>query len=124
MGPRAEKLKGSSGLAGAGGGTLLVVFAKTLPKPWSELLVLVAPSVSVGISALFWWSKQYFEHRLKERELQLLVEQARKTLETALANPNTSPEHKAEMRQALEKLEKLLVQGAISRIDALRTKPA
>lgn len=78
-----------------------------LPRPFS------------AVSASYSWGKRFFEEKLSDRELEELVRQARETLETALKNPETSPEHKAEMREALERLEKLLVERKINRIDAL-----
>jgi hypothetical protein len=117
------KLKSSAptGLAGAGGGTLLVLLANNLPQnsPWKPWLVLIAPSVSVGIAVLFSWARRFIDRKLADRELERLVRRSRETLETALRNPETSPEHKAEMRKALEGLEKLLVQRNIKQIDAI-----
>jgi hypothetical protein len=120
MKPPTSKIR-SSAFAGAGGGTLLVVIAKTLPQPWSNWLVLAAPSLSVGVSASFLWAKQYIEEHMEQWEYEGRVKQARETLEAALKNSNTSEEHKAEMRQALEKLEKGLVQRSLKRIDAVST---
>jgi hypothetical protein len=65
--PFMGKIK-SSVLAGAGGGTLVVVFAKTLPQPWASWLVIAAPSLSVGMSASFLWAKQYIEKQMEQRE--------------------------------------------------------
>jgi hypothetical protein len=99
--------RASAGLAGAGGGTLLVLLARQLPdtnpyKPWALLL---APSVAITLSAGLIWIqavlKTYFELKRKD----WVFERVRTTLEKFLANPHTSAEHKEKIRQQLEQLE-------------------
>ncbi len=113
-----------AGAAGAGGGTLLVLLANNLPptNPWKSWLALIAPSVSVAVTALAALLKRYFETRLARRELISLISEAKQTLTAALANPQTSEEHKTQLRKELEKLELLSVQADLEKIKALTVR--
>jgi hypothetical protein len=110
-----------AGAAGAGGGTLLVLLANNLPADnrWKPWLVLIAPSVSIGISTLWIWLKHEIEGWLAKRALRAWIIEARQTLDSALRNPLTSEEHKAQLRRELEKLEALLVKTAMNRVGEL-----
>jgi hypothetical protein len=110
-----------AGVAGAGGGTLLVLLANNLPpgNTWKPWLLIIAPSASVTISVVASWVKHYFEKKLNTRELEILIAQSKETLRSALNNDQTSPEHKAELRKNLEELERLLVNRDIENIKAL-----
>jgi len=66
--------------------------------------------------------KKYFETRLARRELLSLISQAKQTLAGALKNPQTSDEHKAQLRKELEKLELLSVQVDLEKIKALTVR--
>lgn len=114
-----------TGAAGAGGGTLLVELASHLPEnnPWKPWILLVAPSASIAISALYSWATRYIHEALTDRKWEAVERRSRKTLETSLGNPNTSPEHKAEVRQALEQLERIAIQRIIEQVNAINSPP-
>ncbi|SRR5712692_3310204 len=111
----------ASAAAGAGTGTLLVLFANNLPDshPWKKWLVLLAPSASISIGALYSLARRTLYNYLNHRELEALARQAKKTLLEALQNPSTSEEHRVQLRYELEQLEVLLVRADVERIKAL-----
>jgi hypothetical protein len=114
--------KTGAGAAGVGGGTLLVVIANSLPennklKPW---LIWAAPSVSVFLGGLWLWLQVKIANHLRDREVRLLINNARKTLEEALNNPKTSEPHRARIRRQLEKLEQVSIDRQMERIKAFR----
>jgi hypothetical protein len=113
--------KAGSGAAGAGSGTLLVLLANNLPhdNPWKSWLILIAPSLSVAIGILYSWARKSVESYLNKRELAQLIRNAKKTLTEAVQNPNTSEEHRQQLRKELEELEVLLVRTDVDRIRIL-----
>jgi len=107
---RAAQLRTSkvgAGALGAGGGTLLVVLANSLPENlwWKRWAVLIAPSFAVGLSALAVWSRQVIEEYFSNWKKELLFSRAKGTIENLLNNPLTSAAHKNELREQLEQLE-------------------
>jgi hypothetical protein len=114
--------RAGAGFAGAGGGTLLAVLAAHLPdndaaKPW---LLYLAPSVSIVLSAVWIWVQVQIANRFRDKEVHQLFERARGTLQEALENPNTSPEHRQTLQKQLEELEMLNVKRVMDRIKSLK----
>jgi hypothetical protein len=107
-----------AGAAGAGGGTLLVLLANNLPATslWKSWIVLIVPSASIAISVGFDWLKRYVDRILKQRQLEALIINAKRTLQAALENSQTSEAHRAQLREELEKLELLLVRSSLEKI--------
>lgn len=120
--PKGAESKVGAGAAGVGGGTLLVVIANNLREgnPFKPWLVLAAPSVSIFVGALWLWFRVKVANHLRDREAQLLIDSAKRTLEEALNNPNTSDEHRLTIRKELEKLELLAVGRYLERIKSLK----
>lgn len=110
--------KAGAGAAGAGSGTLLVLLANNLPdrSPWKSWLVILAPSLSIGVTILYAWARKTIEHYIDRRQLEKFVRDAKATLKEALENPNTSDEHRKQLRAELESLEILLVKSNIDRV--------
>lgn len=119
--PRKSRLHGSGAGAGAGGGTLLVLLANNLPpgNQWKPWLVLIAPSLTIGISALWSWLRRKIESLLAERAFLAWIEKAKGQLQGAMQNPLTSEGHKAELAREMEKLESLAVQTAMRKAGRL-----
>jgi len=113
--------KAGAGAAGAGSGTLLVLLANNLPdkSPWKSWLVLFAPTLSIAITISYGWARRSIEHYLDRRDLERLIRDAKGTLKEALENPNTSEEHRKQIRGELESLEMLLVKSNIDRLRVL-----
>jgi hypothetical protein len=99
--------KASAGLAGVGGGTLLVLLARQLPdsNPYKAWALLLAPSLSVTLSAALLWFQSILRTYLKLKRNDWVFQRVRTTLENFLSNPHTSAEHKERIRQQLEQLE-------------------
>lgn len=112
---RTHVQRAAPALTGVGGGTLFVLWAQSLPKPWGLWLETAAPSVTVIVSAVYALVRRY----LSRRELQLALAEAKRTLKEALQDPDTSQEHKESVRRSLEKLEIFDVQVKMQHIEAL-----
>ena len=112
--------------AGVGAGTLLVVLANNLPanNPWKPWLVLLAPSVSVALGAFLAWSGRNIQRWLADRQRQFRISRAKWTIEAALNNPQTSAEHKNQLRTELESLELLSVRAELLTVKSLILEPA
>ena len=113
--------KVGAGAAGVGSGTLLVILANNIPEhnQWKTWLVLLAPSVTVAVGVVYGWIRALIERWLNKRELVHVIHQAKQTLSDALRNPETSEEHRAQLRKELEQLEMLLVRADLDRIRVL-----
>lgn len=120
--PAPKESKVGAGAAGVGGGTLLVLFANQLGdsfpnlKPW---LLLAAPTVTVGLTAVWLWCQVWIGNRMLDHELRTLVAKLKQTLKEALENPNTSPEHRRVIQKMLEEVELKVASRDMKRIDTL-----
>jgi hypothetical protein len=116
-----RSLKVGAGAAGAGSGTLLVLLANNLHDgdPWKSWLVILAPSASIAISAIYGWVKTAIDRHAARQELSKVVDRAKVTLREALQNPATSEEHRQVLRKELEALELLLVKADVDKIRVL-----
>jgi hypothetical protein len=109
-----------AGTAGIGLGTLVAVVAERLPddadaKPW---LLVFAPSISVIISYAWAKGRSGASDWLARWEAQRIFKEAKQTLEEGLNNPNTSEEHKAQLRADLERLEHDFIKNKTDRFRA------
>lgn len=104
-------------VAGASGGTLLVLLANNLPDnyPYKSWLILIAPTISVVLSAFWIWSKTRFDTYIDDNKREKILKKLRSEIENDLRNPHTSEEHKMHLKAQLEKFEK-------SRIESLAAK--
>lgn len=110
-----------AGLAGAGGGTSLVLVAESFPPGSLRSIALyVAPSASVIIGSIFF----YVEIQAKRYLQQRLVRRLRLTLEEYLQNPHTSEEHKITLRKRLELVEQTVTLQEVERIRVIGILPA
>ena len=109
-----------AGLAGAGGGTLIAVIASSLDDPLKQWLLFAAPSISILLSGIWIWAQVTIGNYFRDKEVKLLISNAKETLEDALKNESTSDEHKEKLRDKLEKLELIDVDRLITRVDSLK----
>ncbi len=107
--------------AGAGGGTLLVVLANALPEgsQWKHTLVLVAPSISVTLSVIWLWVQKEIVCYIRNRKVLAVANRVKSRLLEALANQNTSEEHRLIIQQRLENLELMLADRDLKLIASL-----
>ncbi|HEY1166358.1 MAG TPA: hypothetical protein VGE90_14360 [Chitinophaga sp.] len=101
----------TSNLAGAGGGTLLLMLAKNIPDP-SEIkswLIILAPSVSVFLAWLWRLAGKKYDKFQKVREAKKLADLLYKDIDVALMDPSISEEEKEKLRRdkSAIKLEKI-----------------
>ena len=120
--PLNNESKATAGLGGAGGGTLLIVIANSLPEDsrLKPLLIWAAPTFSVFLGAIFIWLQFRLKTYLQEREANTVFQEAKQTISDALANPTTSEAHRVKLRKELEKLEMLSIKRHIARIRSLK----
>ena len=100
---------------------MLVVLARSLPdtNPWKTPLLIVAPSVTVIVSAiwLFAWRSIIALYRQKQRKR--LFAEAKKTLSEGIENPHASEEHRAVLRKRLEAFQLLEAEVYSKEIEVL-----
>ena len=110
MGNKMTPRKTSSleaGIAGAGGGTLLLLLANNLPdnNPYKSWLIIIAPSLTVGLTIFWKWFSERFDKYLKKRKINELKSRLRTDIENALQNPNIPPDEKLTMQRKLASFE-------------------
>lgn len=94
-------------VAGAGGGTLLLLLAKNLPNTseYKSWLIILAPTLAVCLSAFWRWISKNIDDYLKERKVERLKSQLRSDIEKALKNPHIPIEQKTILREKLAAFE-------------------
>ena len=109
--------------AGVGGGcgTILVALAESLPPddPWRPWLLYLAPSVTVILSGLWLYAKYRVVEWARNRDIDTVIQQAKKLFQDAVDNPNTSPEHVDVLRSEIEELERQKMKGYKAKIKLL-----
>lgn len=111
----------SASIAGAGGGTLLVLLANNLPDtyPLKSWLVILAPSVSIVLS-LFWKyisrkSNAYFKVKKIERSKKLLLQK----IENALQNGIISEKEAITLRKKMREIELQSIDNLANKIKSI-----
>jgi uncharacterized membrane protein len=97
-----------AGAAGGGVGTVLAAIAVLLPEKsaWKQILTMLSPAISVGVGGLWLFvNANYIAPRIRQAAVDKVLSDARAVEQRVLADPNSSAEHKQEMREAVEKLE-------------------
>lgn len=104
--------RGGTGAAGVSGGTVLALVANSLPpnSSWKPWLILVIPWVSALIGAVAIWANHFLDDYLNNMRRKIRFDRLKRTIELGLSNANTSGTHKDELREQLEKIEKLQVE--------------
>lgn len=111
----------SAGIAGAGGGTLLVLLANNLPESYTfkSWLVIIAPSVSIVLS--FFWkfiskkTNAYFKVKKVEKSKKLL----QKKIDTALQNGIISAEEAAMLKRKMAEIELQSIDNLANKIKSI-----
>ena len=113
--------RAGAGLAGAGGGTVLALFAASWPdsSPFKQWAIYAIPSVSILLTAVYVWLQVKIANYVQEKEVASLIETGKQKLQTAMANPNTSDEHKSRLQSELEQLEVLEVERVMARVKSI-----
>jgi hypothetical protein len=111
----------SASIAGAGGGTLLVLLANNLPDtyPLKSWLVIIAPSVTIVLS-LFWKyisrkSNAYFKVKKVERSKKLLLQK----IENALQNGIISEKEAAVLKKKMREIELQSIDNLANKIKSI-----
>lgn len=112
----------SADVAGAGGGTLFVMLASTLPDHGfgKEWLMLLAPSLTVILGAVWLWLQVRVANHFSDRGFDATIRQARTAFSEILGNPDTSDEHRARIRREIERVELLVVARHVERLQAFK----
>lgn len=111
----------SASIAGAGGGTLLVLLANNLPEAYAlkSWLVIIAPSVSIVLS-LFWKfisrkTNAYFKRKKVEKSKVLLE----RKIEAALNNEHISPEEAGMLKRKMAEIELQSIDNLANKIKSI-----
>jgi hypothetical protein len=110
--------KTNAGLAGAGGGTLLVLLADSLPESSTlkDALILASPSISVFVTSMWLWVQIRLFNYMQEKKLDVLVRQTKIMLKETLENSDTSDAHRETIRELLEELELFWVRRSMVKV--------
>ena len=116
-----KESKAGAGAAGAGTGTLMIAIATNLPpenelRPW---LIFLSPTVSALFSILWIVIQVEIGNYGQNRKLKILVAQAKAHYNEVRNDPNASHEHKEELREYIEELERLIMLRKINQIRSL-----
>lgn len=122
--PRATKVKVpkvGAGAAGAGSGTLLVLFAESLieDEQIRRSLIMAAPSISVGVGIISFWLQNEFSKLWAHWGFRRAVGRAGRTIEEQLHDSKLSDGYKQELEGKLEMLKKVTVDKEVEKVTAL-----
>ncbi len=117
----------SAGAAGGGIGTLIASFADSLPEDneFKTFLTVTAPIITVGISGLWLFIKTVYidpfaasrKHQSTHKHISKLLEDAKRTEELIVNDPNSTDDHKKQIRKKVEELEKVLIDTIIDNVE-------
>ena len=99
-------------MAGAGGGTVLVLLAEQLPDgtPYKPYLLIIAPTLAIVLSALWLRAKRALDHVAEIREADKVLTLARATLTQAELAADSDPEHLKRLKTKIDELELIKMQ--------------
>jgi hypothetical protein len=116
-----KQSKTNAGFAGASGGTLVAIVASQLPddSPAKNLLIYLAPSISILFTLLWEWIQARIVNYFKDQEAERLIKKAKIRIEEGIANPNISDEHREYLRQRLQEFDEISIDRLKSQIQAI-----
>jgi hypothetical protein len=108
-------------VAGAGGGTLLLLLAQNLPETneYRSWLIIVAPSITVAIVAIWKWATKKIDNYWKFRKIESLKEKLRKDIDKAIKNPNFPTDQIDDLRRKLAELELTAIEDLMKAIKTI-----
>jgi hypothetical protein len=109
-----------AGIAGAGGGTLLILIADTIPESWGvkPFLIYLAPTISIVLSVFWLWIKKRYADYNRNKKLDLAL----KELEKFMNDPATSQDHKEQLRRSREQIQLAVVTKRMKDVEKLYEK--
>lgn len=118
-----------AGAAGGGIGTVIAAIADGLPEAsaYKSVVTVSAPLVAIGISGLWLFIKAVYidpfavgkKHESADAAMDKVLEDARMHAERVFGDPNSSDEHKAEVRKMVEDLETLRLKKITERMEVV-----
>jgi len=110
----------TSGVAGAGGGTLIILFAKNLPdsNPAKSWLILAAPTISVIIL----WILKRINLFLQNQEAKVLQKKLKAKIEAALQFQHLTNEERENLQRKLSEIEMADIDLLTERIKTLNIR--
>lgn len=117
-----ERATATAGAAGVGGGTLLVLYAKSLPESsaWRDLLILVSPGISVILSAAWHWLARASSAYVHELEFRFVTRNAQRRLLSQLRDETLPEAERAEIVRVLSELRALERDRVYEQLRALK----
>ena len=104
-------------IAGAGGGTLVLLIADSIPENWiiKPIVKYIAPTVGIFLTSFWIWVKKRFSEYNKNKKRGLVLIE----IERFMNDPITSQNHKDLLRQKLEQIQLDIVANRISDVENL-----
>lgn len=92
-----------AGVAGAGGGTVFILIAESLPESWTikPILVYLAPTFSIISSAFWLWMLRIYNQYQRNRKFEFVIKQ----LQGYINNPAISKIHRAQLVKQMEEIQ-------------------
>lgn len=108
-------------VAGASGGTLLVVLAQNLPddNPFKSWLIILAPAATIAIVAVWKWATKKIVNHWKTKKIEDLKQKIRADIMRTLTNPHFPDAHKEELKRKLAQLEVASVEKLMEGIQSV-----
>lgn len=111
-----------AGVAGAGGGTFILIAIEALPdsSPVKYPLTIAVPTLSVVFSGWALFCMKAVKKRLIERKLTTAGKNFCSLANQRLADANTSEPHKQEIRRKLEEFQRGEIENQLGMVKALQ----
>jgi hypothetical protein len=112
----------TAGAAGVGAGTVLALFATSLPdgSPAKKWLLLVAPTVSVTSAAVWAWVRIRIATYIHEAEIRLLIRSAKRGLREQLHDAELLDTERTKILDTIAELRGLEISRYVERIKELQ----
>jgi hypothetical protein len=111
----------ANGIAGAGGGTIIVALANMLPEGNNlrPVLLYLSPSISIAFLAIWVWAKLKIKNAIRDREVKNAYCTAKQYVDEASQNPQASKEHIKCLNEQLEKMQLILIKRQAAVVETL-----
>lgn len=110
-----------AGVSGASGGTLIVMLANSFPvgSQAQEILIHAAPTIAITLGAITSVCLEKIVRYLEDKDIEKALSVAKQSFTESLKNPETSSEHKNNLRESLEQLELIELESKMDNVKSL-----
>ena len=115
--------KAIAGLTGVSGGTILIALInKFSPPDIKEILMLIAPTVTILTSALYLWGVNKIKEKVDYQELENRSERLKEKIESLVTDESTTDEQKKKLISIKENVDLKLILFDYKRIESIANK--